>query len=430
MSAEQYPVLPARHSASPARWRALERVPAGLKAVLGAPLVAVLFRRAVARLPLRVEYPDGPIGGAGSAQCAPRMLIHRPQAFAARVAADGLIGFGEAYMAGDWSAPDLEAVLRVFAAHIAALIPAPLHWLRALTLPRPPRGQRGTRSGARANTAHHYDLSNEFFALFLDETLTYSAALFERTDPPPQWDDLAAAQRRKIDLILNAAGVRAGTQLLEIGTGWGELAIRAARRGATVHTITLSRQQHLLARERVAEAGLSDRVSVELCDYRDVAGRYDAIVSIEMIEAVGYPYLPIYLRTLDRLLTDGGRITLQVITMPHERMLATRRAYTWVHKYIFPGGFLPSVQLLAKLAAEHTSLRIREQRCFGEHYAHTLRLWSQRFTAHAGAAQALGFDRIFRRMWRLYLAYSQAGFASGYLNVHHFVLDRPPPTNP
>lgn len=430
MSAEQHSALWPRHGASPTRWRALTRVPTGPKAILGAPIVAALFRRTVATLPLRVEYPDRSIGGAGLAQCAPRMLIHRPQAFAARVATDGLIGFGEAYMAGDWSAPDLEAVLRVFAGHLSTLIPAPLHRLRALILPRPPLSQRGTRSGARANVAHHYDLSNEFFALFLDETLTYSAALFEHTDPPPKWDDLAAAQRRKIDQILDAAGVTAGTRLLEIGTGWGELAIRAASRGATVHTITLSHQQHLLARERVAKAGLTDLVKVELCDYRDVAGRYDAIVSIEMIEAVGYPYLPIYLRTLDRLLADGGRIALQIITMPHSRMLATRHAYTWVHKYIFPGGFLPSVQLLTTLTAEHTNLHIREQRCFGEHYAHTLRLWSHRFTAHASAAQALGFDRTFRRMWRLYLAYSQAGFASGYLNVHHFVLDRTSPASP
>jgi len=213
-----------------------------------------------------------------------------------------------------------------------------------------------------------------------------------------------------------------GTRLLEIGTGWGELAIRAAQRGAQVHTVTLSREQQLLARERIAAAGLSNRITVQLCDYREVTGHYDAIVSVEMIEAVGYRYLPAYLRALDRLLRPGGRIGLQVITMPHRRMLASRDTYTWVHKYIFPGGFLPSVELIEQTVAAHTNLLISERCSFGPHYAHTLRLWLQRFTANSAGADALGFDRIFRRMWRFYLAYSEAGFASGYLDLHQLVL--------
>ncbi|HEY5854065.1 MAG TPA: cyclopropane-fatty-acyl-phospholipid synthase family protein [Aldersonia sp.] len=407
----------------PAGWNAITHVPRGTRAVVGAPVVAALFRCAVAGLPVRVEYPDGTVLGAATAS-GPRLLLHRPHAFFARVAASGLIGFGEAYMVGDWSAPDLPAVLTVLASRIETLVPAPLQRLRAVCLPRPPCSQRGTRAGARANIAHHYDLSNEFFGLFLDETMTYSSALFDRLDPAPTWSDMADAQRRKIDRLLDAARVAAGTRLLEIGTGWGELAIRAARRGARVHTITLSREQQLLARERIAATGLSDKVTVALQDYRDVTGRYDAVVSAEMIEAVGHHHLPTYLSTLDRLLDDGGRIAVQAITMPHERMLATRRTYTWVHKYIFPGGFLPSVQLLEQLTAEHTGLRIVDRHSFGPHYAHTLRLWLQRFTAHTGGADALGFDRVFRRMWRLYLAYSEAGFASGYLDVHQFVLER------
>jgi len=411
----------------PLRWEAITHVPRGLRAVVGAPIVAALFRRAVADLPLRVEYPDGTVLGAATANVtAPRLLLHRPAAFFARVAGGGLIGFGEAYMAGDWSAPDVAAVLTVLATRIDTLVPAPLQRLRAVCLPRPPRSQRGTRAGARANIAHHYDLSNEFFSLFLDETMTYSAALFDSAHPEPAWSDLADAQRRKIDRLLDAAGVTSGTRLLEIGTGWGELAIRAASRGAQVHTVTLSREQQALARERIAAAGLSDRVTVVLEDYRDVTGRYDAIVSVEMVEAVGHRYLPTYLRTLDRLLADGGRIAVQAITMPHTRMLATRNTYTWVHKYIFPGGFLPSTELLEQLTAAHTGLRIVDRYSFGRHYAHTLRLWLQRFTAHTGGADALGFDRVFRRMWRLYLAYSEAGFASGYLDVQQFVLERQP----
>lgn len=404
-------------------WDAVGRVPRGPRSTLGAPIVAALFRRAVRDLALRVEFPDGTVLGAGPVS-GPVLLVHRPDAFFARIAAGGLIGFGEAYLAGDWTAPDLTAVLTVLAGRIGTLVPAPLQRLRAVCLPRRPRAERGSRGGARANVTHHYDLSNEFFALFLDESMTYSSALFDRLEPAPAWSDLAAAQRRKIDLLLDAAGVRAGSRVLEIGTGWGELAIRAARRGATVHTVTLSRRQQELARHRVAAAGLTDRVTVGLQDYRDATGRYDAIVSVEMIEAVGYEYLPVYLRTLDRLLADGGRVALQAITMPHDRMLTSRQTYTWVQKYIFPGGFLPSVELLAELTAAHTGLRIRGRRSFGAHYAHTLRLWSARFAARGEDAEALGFDRVFRRMWRLYLAYSAAGFASGYLDVHQLVLDR------
>lgn len=409
---------------APQTWASIARVPRGPRAVLGAPIVTLLLRRAVADLPLRIEYPDGTVLGAASGP-GPRLLLHRPDAFAARIAADGLIGFGEAYMAGDWSAPDLAAVLTVLAGRIGVLIPAPLQRLRAVLLPRHPRRQRGTRSGARANIAHHYDLSNELFGLFLDETMTYSSALFDALEPAPGFADLAAAQRAKIDRLLDVAGVTAGTRLLEIGTGWGELALRAAGRGALVHSVTLSREQQALARERIAAAGLSDRVTVALQDYRDVAGRYDAIVSVEMIEAVGQHYLPVYLRTLDRLLADGGRVAVQVITMPHDRMLASRGTYTWVHKYIFPGGFLPSTELLDRLTAEHTGLRVRDRLSFGPHYAQTLRLWLRRFNAHAEGADALGFDRTFRRMWRLYLGYSEAGFASGYLDVQQLVLERP-----
>jgi cyclopropane-fatty-acyl-phospholipid synthase len=409
----------------PARWTEIARVPGGLRSRLGAPVVRTLFRAAVRDLPIRVEYPDGTVLGAngGSASTAPRMLLHRPNDFFGRIACSGLIGFGEAYMVGDWSAPELTAVLTALASRIDTVVPAALQGLRSIVLPRTPRNHRGTRSDARANIAHHYDLSNEFFSLFLDPTLTYSCALFDTVDPAPGWHDLVAAQHRKIDRLLDATGVGAGTRLLEIGTGWGELAIRAAQRGAYVHTVTLSREQQLLARERIAAAGLSDRITVELSDYRDITGSYDAIVSIEMIEAVGYRYLPAYLRNLDRLINADGRIGLQVITMPHKRMLASRNTYTWVHKYIFPGGFLPSVKLLERTIASHSKLRIADRHSFGPHYAQTLRLWLQRFTANSAGADALGFDRVFRRMWRFYLAYSEAGFASGYLDLHQVVLE-------
>ena len=424
MNLDPSPSVASAVPASTRRWESISRVPRGPRAVIGAPIVAALFGRAVADVAIRVEYADGVVLGAAP-ETGPRMLLHRPRDFFARIAADGLIGFGEAYMAGDWSAPDLSAVLTVLAARIDTLIPAKLQKLRAVAVPRQPRSERGTRAGARTNIAHHYDLSNEFFGLFLDETMTYSSAIFDRLVPAPVWNDLVTAQRRKLDRLLDATGVTAGTRVLEIGTGWGELAIRAAQRGATVCSVTLSREQQLLARERVAAAGLTDRVTVALQDYRDVTGTYDAIISVEMIEAVGFRYLPTYLAALDHLLDDDGRVALQAITMPHARMLATRNTYTWVHKYIFPGGFLPSSELLSTLTAEHTDLSIVDRYSLGPHYAHTLRLWLQRFTASAGGADALGFDPTFRRMWRLYLAYSEAGFASGYLDVEQIVLARP-----
>ncbi|WP_458689782.1 class I SAM-dependent methyltransferase [Nocardia tengchongensis] len=406
------------------QWAALRQIPRGIRPAIGGPVVLGLFRNAVSRLPVRVELPGGRALGAGAdSPAAPVMVLHDPRAFAARVAATGLIGFGEAYMAGDWSAPDPAAVLTVFAGAIDRLVPAPLHSLRSLLLPSRPRAYRATASGARTNAAHHYDLSNELFALFLDETMTYSSALFDGLDPAPNWRDLADAQRRKIDVLLDDAGVGSGTRLLEIGTGWGELAIRAAQRGAVVRSVTLSAEQQRLARERVAAAGVADRVSIELLDYRAVDGVYDAVVSVEMMEAVGFEYLPDYLRTLTRVLAPGGRIAVQVITMPHERMLAGRRTYTWIQKYIFPGGFLPSEILLAELLSEHSGLKATHRRALGPHYAHTLRLWRERFAAAAVSVEQLGFDETFQRMWRLYLAHSEAGFRSGYLDVVQLVLE-------
>ncbi len=229
---------------------------------------------------------------------------------------------------------------------------------------------------------------------------------------------------RKIERLLDETGVREGSRVLEIGTGWGELAIRAASRGATVHSVTLSKEQLDLAVERVAEAGHSDLVTIELTDYRDVQGSYDAIVSVEMIEAVGHEFWSTYFRTIDRLLADGGRVGIQAITMPHDRMLATRRTYTWINKYIFPGGFLPSVTAIDEITRADTTLRISERLSFGQHYAETLEQWDQAFLAAAEKVRELGFDKTFQRMWHFYLEYSRAGFASGYIDVQQLTFTR------
>lgn len=401
--------------------------PAGPLARLRADAAAALFRRAVTRLPLRVELPNGMVLGAhADTDPLPRMIIRDPAAFFARLGGQGLIGFGESYTAGDWTAPDPAAVLTVLASAMTRLIPAPLQRFRSV-LPRPPARSLGTEANARMNIEHHYDLSNELFQLFLDDTMTYSSALFGARDlaaGPVPWDHLADAQRAKIDRLLDAAGVGAGSRVLEIGTGWGELAVRAAARGATVHSVTLSARQLSLARLRVTAAGYADAVTIELCDYRDVQGSYDAIVSVEMIEAVGHAHWPTYFRCLDSVLAPGGRVALQAITMPHDRMLATRNTHTWIQKYIFPGGFLPSPEAIATTAARHTSLRVREEFGFGAHYAETLRLWRERFDARGPEVGSLGFDARFRRIWQFYLAYSEAGFRSGYLDVRQIVLDR------
>lgn len=331
-------------------------------------------------------------------------------------------------MAGEWQSNDLAGVMTAFANSVADLIPPALQRLRPLAVVRHPRSMYNSIKQARNNIAEHYDLSNELFAEFLDDTMTYSAALFTWLPAAPE--ELAAAQRRKIDRLLDVAGVERGGRVLEIGTGWGELCIRAAARGAHVRSITLSVEQQRLARLRVAAAGLSDLVEIELCDYRDVAGRddacdgYDAVVSVEMIEAVGYRSWPTYFAAAERLVRPGGRVAIQVITMPHARMLATRNAHTWIQKYIFPGGLLPSTQAISAITARHTTLRTVDMVSLREHYAETLRLWRERFLQRRDPLARLGFDEVFGRMWELYLAYSEAGFRSGYLDVHQWTFAR------
>ena len=401
------------------RWLALARVPGGPLSTVSGLIADRLLRRAAARLPVRLVYPDGVVVGAADPTL-PTMAVHRPEALARRIGRDGLIGFGESYMAGDWDSEDPVGLLTTFAASISELIPPALQRLRPLAVVRAPLSQHNSPEQARRNIADHYDLSNELFAEFLDETMTYSSALFDEL--PASHNNLPAGQWRKIDRLLDAAHVGRGSRVLEIGTGWGELCLRAAQRGAQVRSVTLSAEQQRLAQERVATAGLSDLVDIELRDYRDVDGRYDAVVSVEMVEAVGYRFWPKYFQALDRLVAPGGRVAIQAITMPHNRMLATRNTYTWIQKYIFPGGLLPSTEAIIGITERHTRLRTVDMLSLRPHYAETLRLWRQRFTDRRDAVAALGFDDVFRRMWEFYLAYSEAGFRSGYLDVYQWTF--------
>ena len=387
-------------------------------APIRAAIARVVMRRVAHRARLRVELPDGSHFGRDDA---PVMRLLSPEQYFTRLGRDGKIGFGESFMAGDWDAPDLARAIEPLAHNVGSLVPEWAQWLRAVYDARQPAAEDNDRTGARANISRHYDLSNELFALFLDDTMTYSSALFERPDE----ESLTAAQHRKIDRLLDEAGVTGGTRLLEIGTGWGELAIRAARRGAHVTTITLSVEQASLAVDRARAAGVADRISVQLCDYRDVEGTYDAIVSVEMIEAVGERWWPAYFEALDARLAPGGRIGLQAIVMPHRRMLASRRSYTWIHKYIFPGGIIPSVDAIESIIKARTSLRVANKLHFGQSYAETLRRWRQTFNAATEEVEALGFDETFRRMWTFYLAYCEAGFRADYLDVVQFTITKP-----
>ena len=287
-----------------------------------------------------------------------------------------------------------------------------------------PRHHDNTIEGARQNIHQHYDLSNDLFRLFLDESLTYSSAIFDG-EPHDSPEDLATAQRRKIDRLLDAAGVRAGTRLLEIGTGWGELAMRAAGRGADVTTLTISTEQAALARERIAAAGHADRVRVLLQDYREVTGRFDAVVSVEMIEAVGANHWNDVLRDHRPGARAGRpgagcRRSCRTTTPCSPRRTPTPGSASTSSR---AGRSRRSRRSSGRCAA-HTPLRIADRYSFGRHYAETLHRWRTTFEARAAEVDALGFDETFRRMWSLYLAYSEAGFRTGYLDVAQFTLTK------
>jgi cyclopropane-fatty-acyl-phospholipid synthase len=405
-----------RALARPAAW--------SLSGTIAAAAMRILMRGAkgiqVGRL--TVVMPDGRrlVCGDPAAARHAEIRVHDPAA-AVRLLLDGETGAGEAYMDGQWSSPDLEALIELAALNRTALAMRGGWWREPMEIPRrlAHRARRNTKEQARRNIAAHYDLGNDFYRLFLDETMTYSCAVFEAPD-----QSLADAQRAKYRRIAEGAGLRAGMHVLEIGSGWGGFALFAAGElGCRVTSITISKEQHDLARQRVCEAGLEHLVDIRMSDYRDVSGQYDAVVSIEMLEAVGAEYFEAYFEAVDRALRPGGRFSLQVITFPDAAYEAQRRGANWIQTYIFPGGLCPSLAVIER-SLHHTRLLLRNAADIGPCYSPTLRAWRTRFLENLDAVRAQGFDDRFIRMWEYYLALSEAGFATGLTQVHQIVMEK------
>ncbi len=343
----------------------------------------------------------------------------------------GGIGAAEAYVAGDWSTPDLTALLRFFTRNLDrmnafedrfAWVSRPalkaLHWLN-----------RNTVEGSRKNISAHYDLGNDLFRLFLDPTMMYSCAVY-----PSDEASLEEAAVRKLDLICRKLEMQPGERVVEIGTGWGGLAVHAARHyGCNVTTTTISAEQLAYARARVEAEGLDDRINLLFDDYRDLEGQFDKLVSIEMIEAVGPQFLDSYLGQIGRLLKPGGLALIQAITMPEQRYRRALKNVDFIQRYIFPGSFIPSFGAILSALGRETDLVMIHAEDFGFHYARTLRDWHQRFDAHTAELDALGYDERFRRLWQFYFAYCEAGFSERAIGVSQVLLVRPggrPPLEP
>ncbi|VTU18271.1 Cyclopropane-fatty-acyl-phospholipid synthase [Variovorax sp. PBL-H6] len=371
---------------------------------------------------LSVELPDGErLEGRGAAP-GPHasVVLHRWRPLL-RLLLQGDIGLARSYRDGDWSSPDLAALLASglhnessWAGSLEAALPA--HWLHRLHH----LARRNTRRGSRENIAFHYDLGNDFYGKWLDQELIYSSALYTRGDEP-----LEAAQAAKLDRILDLLALEADASVLEIGCGWGALAVAMARRHrARVTGLTLSLEQLTHARRRAVDEGLATRLDLRLQDYRDVGGQYDRIVSIEMLEAVGESYWPLYFNTLRRRLKPDGVAVLQVITIADAHFDRYREAADFIQRFIFPGGMLPPEAAL-HAHAQRAGMVLEKALSFGESYAATLVEWRERFLRAWPDIEKLGFDASFRRLWEYYLCYCEAGFRAGRVDVGLYRLKFP-----
>jgi cyclopropane-fatty-acyl-phospholipid synthase len=361
--------------------------------------------------------------GDGNRRHAPAELVIRDHSTWRDLLTGGSIGAAEAYVAGDWSSPDLVALLRFFSRNINRMnafedrfswITKPalkgLHWLN-----------RNTRTGSRKNISAHYDLGNDLFETFLDPTMMYSSAIY-----PSEQATLEQAAVHKLDTICRKLDLKPGDRVIEIGTGWGGFALHAAKHyGCHVTTTTISRQQHDLAAERIAEQGLGDRITLLFDDYRDLAGEFDKLVSIEMIEAVGPQFLDSYFAQIDTLLKPDGLALIQAITMPEQRYARALKNVDFIQRYIFPGSFIPSYGAILASVAARTDLTLTHAEDIGFHYARTLNDWCRRFLAHSDRLASMGYDQSFQRLWQFYFAYCEAGFRERAIGVAQLVFAKP-----
>ena len=381
----------------------------------------------LSRLPqgeLRLTLPDGSHQLFGQVGATPSLQLSvREYRFFRRIMFSGDIGFGEAYTDGEWTTDDLPGLLTLLAANeevlddrslITSIVGRGFNYLRHLL-------RANTLKGSSRNISEHYDLSNDFFATFLDPGMTYSSALFASES-----DSLEQAQYNKIRTIIEKAEINSDDHVLEIGCGWGNLAIELVRQtGCRVTGITLSKEQLQWARERVQEAGLSERIDLQLRDYRHIEGRYSKIVSIEMLEAVGHAGLRPFFAACDRALLPGGKAVIQVITIPDRKYTAYRYSSDWIRKHIFPGGHLPSVGVLAKAMAAETKLNINSLDQYASDYDKTLGLWRQTLHDRRQKILELGYDDRFLRKWDYYFAYCQAGFSARIIDLAQLVVQKP-----
>lgn len=372
---------------------------------------------------LTVDLPDGTTHAFGPEGADRRAHIRvRSPRFFRRLLAGADMGVGESYMAGEWEADDLAKFLTLAAENEDGLrLGNPLTRLLNVGNDISHFLRRNTRLGSRRNIAHHYDLSNEFFRLFLDETLTYSSAYFESPE-----QTLTEAQRSKYRMLAEKVQLGPDDHVLEVGCGWGGFALFAARTyGCRVTAITVSERQFTLAQARVAAAGLQDRIELRLQDYRDLTGTFDKIVSIEMFEALGREHWPVFFRKLDQVLATNGLVAIQTISVPDFRFEDYARHCDWIQRYIFPGSLLASLHHVTGAMSQVSSLGVHHMEDIGVHYAVTLSRWRQAFHSRQAEVRALGFDESFIRMWDYYLAACEAYFATHRLGDLQLVLTRP-----
>jgi len=370
---------------------------------------------------ISVTLPDGQVVHHSGEEPGPhgQITLHTWRALR-RLLWRGDLGFAEGYIAGDWTSTDLVRLIAVGAANLSRLDSEMDGSLPVRVVRRLVHMLRGNSlGGSRRNIAFHYDLGNSFYRPWLDQSMTYSSALAY-----VQGQSLDVAQTQKLDHICALLDLAPGAKVLEVGCGWGALAAQMAQAGAQVTGITLSQEQLAFARERMAHAGLTDRVDLQLCDYREVTGTYDRIVSIEMLEAVGEAWWPTYFRQIHERLAPGGRAVLQVITIAEDRFDHYRQAPDFIQHYIFPGGMLPTRNILAQQSAQAGLVLAHEQQ-FASAYAATLAEWRHRFEAARDTMLGSGFDERFCRMWTYYLCYCEAGFATGQIDVGLYVLEKP-----